>query len=264
MYLFEGRRTQLFPEERRQKLFEVLKQHSSMSVTELAKLLNVSEATIRRDLNELQELGMIERTHGGALLSTFSKFEPAYVDKTDKFLEQKQKIGAVAASLIENGETIILDSGTTTLQVLKHLKGKQNITVITNAVNFAQEIDINNDIEMVIIGGNVKFNTQALVGPLVQENLINFHADKVFIAANGFTLEKGFTTPDITEAFTKRAMVQGASKAIAVLDHSKFGKTSLTTIVPPSDVDILITDSGINQQMKKEIENLGIQVIIAE
>ena len=254
----------MFPEERRQKLFEALKQHSSMSVSGLAKLLTVSEATIRRDLNELQELGMIERTHGGALLATLSKFEPAYVDKKDKFLEQKQKIGSVAASRVKNGETIILDSGTTTLQVLKHLKDKQEITVITNAVNFAQELETNNGIEMVIVGGHVKFNTQALVGPLTQQNLENFHADKVFIAANGFTLEKGLTTPDLTEAFTKRAMIQGASQVIALLDHSKFGKNSLTAIASPSELDILITDSGLDQHMKKEMENIGIQVIIAE
>lgn len=254
----------MFPEERRQKLIAALEQHFSMSVGELAERLGVSEATVRRDLNELQKLGVIRRTHGGALLASPRKFEPTYTVKKDRFLAEKQKIGRVAAELVEDGETIILDAGTTTLQMVRHLKKKKNITVITNAMTIIEEMAASEELDLVVIGGRYRFSTRALVGPLAEENLRNFHADKVFIAANGCTLAEGLTTPDLTEAFTKRAMVKAGSQVIAVLDHSKFGEVSLTTIVPLSQIDVIVTDDGIDKTFRKELEQMGIQVVIAE
>ena len=254
----------MFPEERRQKIITALEQNSSMSVSEMVDLLGVSEATIRRDLNELQNLGIIRRTHGGALLASPRKFEPTYVDKKDRFLEQKQKIGRVAAALVKDGETVILDAGTTTLQMIKHLKEKRNITIITNSVNAVTELDGGEDLDLIMIGGEFRFNTQALVGPLTIENLRNFHADKVFVAANGCTFEEGLTTPNISEAYTKRAMVQAASKVIAVLDHSKFGEVSLNTIISLKEIDVLVTDDGLDEETQIKLEELGIEVIIAD
>jgi DeoR family fructose operon transcriptional repressor len=254
----------LFPEERRQKLISALEQHYSMSVSEIAGRLGVSEATVRRDLNELQKLGVIRRTHGGALLASQRKFEPTYTDKKDRFLPQKQKIGRVAAGLVEDGETVILDAGTTTLQMVRHLKEKKNITVITNAMTIIEELEGNEELDLVVIGGRYRSSTRALVGPMAEENLQNFHADKVFIAANGCTLTEGLTTPNMTEAFTKRAMVKAGSKVIAVLDHSKFGEVSMTMITPLSQLDMIITDDGIDRKLQKELEKMGVQVIIAE
>ncbi|HHW13185.1 MAG TPA: DeoR/GlpR transcriptional regulator [Firmicutes bacterium] len=254
----------MFPEERRQKLISALEEHYSMSVSGLAERLGVSEATIRRDLNELQKLGVIRRTHGGALLASPRKFEPTYTDKKDRFLVQKQKIGRVAAGLVEDGETVILDAGTTTLQMVRHLKEKKNITVITNALSIIEEMEANEELDLVVIGGRLRFSTRALVGPMAEENLRNFHADKVFIAANGCTIKEGLTTPNLTEAYTKRAMVKAGSKVIAVLDHSKFGEVSLTTIAPLTEIDVIVTDDGIDKKLQKEMEQMGIEVIIAE
>lgn len=254
----------MFPEERRQRLLSALEQNYSMSVGELGKLLGVSEATVRRDLNHLQKRGLIHRTHGGALLTSPRKFEPTYVEKKDRFLPQKQRIGRVAAAMVEDGETVILDSGTTTLQMVRHLREKKNITVITNSVHLIEEMEANEGLDLVVIGGRFRFSTRALVGSMAEENLRNFHADKVFIAANGCTIAEGLTTPNFTEAYTKRAMVQAGSKVIAVLDHSKFGEVSLTTIAPLSQIDMIITDDGIDKKLQKELEKMGVQVIIAE
>lgn len=253
----------MFAEERQQRVLEALQKQSRIKVMELAALLNVSPATIRRDLDELETAGLLQRTHGGALLRPQARFEPTFFEKEDQYLAQKEQIGYLAASMINPGETIIIDAGTTTFQMLKYLREKRNLTIITNAINFAKEFTADHNIELIMIGGTVRLNTQALVGPLSEANLKNFHADKAFIAANGCMPQKGLTTPNLSEAYTKRAMAQAATEVIAVLDHSKFGQINLATIIPLSEVDLIITDSGIAPACRKELEDAGSQLVIA-
>lgn len=253
----------MFAEERQQRVLEALEKQSRIKVMELADLLEVSPSTIRRDLDQLEAAGLLQRTHGGALLRPQARFEPAFCEKEDQYLKEKEAIAGLAASMVQPGETIIIDAGTTTFQMLKHLREKKNLTIITNAINFAKELNADHNIELIMIGGTVRLNTQALVGPLSEANLKNFYADKAFIAANGCTAQKGLTTPNLTEAYTKRAMVQAATEVIALLDHSKFGQINLVPIIPLSELDLIITDSGIAPAYQNEMNNAGIRLFIA-
>lgn len=253
----------MFAEERQMLVLSILEKRNSVTVAELSKALKVTEATVRRDLNALQARGLVIRTHGGAMLPPATGFEPTYSEKEDRYFEEKQKIGARAAELIKPGETIILDAGTTTLQIARHLEGKRGITVITNGLNLIQELTRIEGIEVVFTGGTVRSNTMAVVGPVAQETLRNFHADKVFLAGNGISLTHGLTTPSILEAYTKRAMADAAREVIVVVDHSKFNVVTATRVLPLSRVHKIITDDGLPPSVRLEFAAAGIEIIVA-
>ncbi|MCL4517414.1 MAG: DeoR/GlpR family DNA-binding transcription regulator [Firmicutes bacterium] len=253
----------LFPEERRQKILALLEQRTSMTVGELAAGLLVSEATVRRDLDDLQRAGLVRRTHGGAMLAVATRFEPSFREKEDKYIRDKEAIGARAATLVRDGETIILDAGTTTLQVARNLRDCREVVVITNATNFHQELANNPGIEVILVGGTARANTFATVGPIAQQVLAGFHADKVFLAGNGLTIQHGLTTPNLLEAYTKRAMVDAAREIIVVLDHSKFNKVTATTVIPVGRIDKLVTDQKAPPEMLKELSRAGVEVVVA-
>lgn len=252
----------LFAEERHQKIVELLRQDNRITVCGLTKLLGVSEATIRRDLRQLAEKGLITRTHGGAILAEGTGFEPTMLEKEEQFRAEKERIGRLAASLVEDGDTIILDGGTTTVEIARNLKDHRNVTVITNAVNVCAEL-ARSETDVILIGGNLRKPTLTLVGPLGEANLRRFHVDKVFLGMNGVAVRHGLTTPNLTEAQTKRSMLEQAETVIIVADHSKIEKTSLVAVADISEVDILVTDDGISPEQKRAIEEAGVHVLVA-
>lgn len=250
----------MFTEERQEKIAEILKSKSSIKVNELSDAFNVSESTIRRDLQYMEEMGLLTRTHGGAVSVKKTNFEPTFKEKKDEKQDEKSIIGSIAASMIEDGDTIILDSGTTTFEIARHLTAK-NITVITNSIDIASELSTKDDINLIVAGGSFRLTTRAIVGHITESIFNNFRVDKAFIGANGISVEEGITTPNFTEAQTKKAMMNVANKVIVVADSSKFNQVSFSVICPIRAVTAIITSSDLDKAVIKEFEESGVEVV---
>jgi len=250
----------MFAEERKSKILEILEGKNRVTVNELTESLNVSESTIRRDLQELELTGLLKRTHGGAVKGEHTGFEPTMAEKEEENIDEKKYIGEKAAALIEDHDTIILDAGTTTLEIAKHIKAK-NITVLTNSMLIALELSKNKDVEIVVTGGNTRKETLSIVGPLTDMMIRNFRVDKAFIGANAITLKDGCTTPNIQEAHTKKMMTLSAKEVYVVADHSKFGKVSFASIVKLDEIDAIITDAQIDRQVVDRFRQEGVDIL---
>jgi DeoR family fructose operon transcriptional repressor len=210
-------------------------------------------------------MGLVKRTHGGAIAITNVQFEPPLNQRECENLEIKLKIGRLALTLIEDRETILLDSGTTTYQIAKNIKNKSfsELTVITNSIAIANELMSCNNLNLIVLGGECRSLTGALVGSFTEEMLKNVYADKVFLGANGLSVERGLTAPNPTEAHTKMLMARSAKKRIGVVDHTKIGLEFLVSFCPISDLDILITDEGVSDLYLERIRESGIDVLLA-
>lgn len=251
----------MFAQERQQIIIEILNEKSSIKVNEISSLLNVSESTIRRDLQEMEEKNLLTRTHGGAVgLDNKTNYEPSFEDKQDERIDQKIRIAEVASNLIQDGDTIIIDSGTTTLEIAKRIRAK-DVTLITNSIDIASELSKNKDIEVIVTGGALRVSTRAMVGSITESVLRNFRVDKAFLGANGISIEEGITTPNLVEAQTKKVMMNHAKKVIIVADSSKFENVSFSVICPVKAVSMIITSEDISREVVKEYEQVGVDVI---
>lgn len=250
----------MFAEERKNKIEKEINREGKVKVAELAKKYSVSKATIRRDLTELEALGIVKRTHGGAVAPLHTKAEPTYFEKEDQFAEEKEILGKFAALFIKKGDTVALDSGTTTLQIAKYIDVK-DITVITNSIMIARLLTKKEGIEVILTGGDLRPETLALVGPLAEKSLENFNIDKVFLGANGVSEKSGFTTPNVIEASIKKKFIEQSKKVIFVCDASKIGRTSFVKIADLASVDVLIIEK-IKESIKKTYENKGLNVFL--
>ncbi|MEG6565782.1 DeoR/GlpR family DNA-binding transcription regulator [Thermoanaerobacterium saccharolyticum] len=250
----------MFGEERRMKIAEILSKDKSITVSQLSEILGVSESTIRRDLKMLEIDGFIQRTHGGAILNTHTHYEPSFVEKEDYELPSKMQIGRMAASLIEEGDSVILDAGTTTLMIAKSLQDI-HLTVVTNSPIIAIELSNRNNIELIVTGGIERLNTKALVGPIAEMVIRNFKVDKAFIGANAISYENGLMTPDIIEANTKKAMIDVSNEVYAVVDHTKFGKKSFVKFADLSDITAIITDDELDYEIVRKYEQANVDVL---
>lgn len=188
-----------------------------------------------------------------------SSYEPSLVEKESTMVEEKKAIGAYAASLIEEGDTVVIDAGTTTIHIVRNLqinKGK----IVTNFLKAALEIPYKPDIEVLLTGGTLRFSTQALVGPVAENFLEHIKVDKAFVGTNGITLD-GFSTPNVLEAATKRAMVKCAEKVFVVSDSTKFGKESFVRFADIDEVDCIITDWNLPDEEVERYQESGLDVI---
>ena len=251
----------MFAEERKALILQTVKSGTPVKVTEFSQQLGVSESTIRRDLQELEDGGWIQRTHGGAILA-HTGFEPSFSDKEVVNLAEKKAMARQAASLVEDGEAVFLDAGTTTLEIARLLRGRK-VTVATNSIEVTQVFIDDTQVEVMLLGGTFRKSTRSLVGYMANEMLKKLHFDKVFVAANALTAQFGISTPNPTEAETKRHMVASGRKVILVVDHSKIGKKALCSICGLDQIDILLTDWGICDEARRELEE-QIEVIVAE
>jgi DeoR family fructose operon transcriptional repressor len=250
----------MFPEERKTEILKLIKSGIPVRVGELSHNFGISESTVRRDLQEMEDAGLIQRTHGGAILAQ-SGYELTFQEKGVRLLAEKQKIAKCAANLVEDGESVLLDAGTTTLEIARALQGKR-ITVATNSIEVAQIFAEDADVEVLVLGGTWRKSTRSLVGYLTNETLRRIHFDKVFLAANGVEANLGVTTPNSMEAETKRHMVQAGKQIILVVDHSKIGQKGLYKICGLDEVDLLITDNQIDAAELEILRN-NTQVIVA-
>lgn len=252
----------MFAEERKLKIVEILNHNKKVTVAELCEVFDVSSATIRNDLRELDESGQLIRTHGGAIIKTKASFEPDSTQKRDLNVVEKQRIAQVAINLIEDGDTIILDTGTTTLELAKLLNQKKNLTVVTNDFYIASVIEEFDTIHIILMGGIVKKKFHCTVELPGKETLAGLRVDKAFVGTNSLSLENGATTPDVTLAATKKHMIASASKVILLCSNKKVGKTSFAQFASVDQIDTLVIDE-IREKMKKELEEYDIDVIEA-
>jgi DeoR family fructose operon transcriptional repressor len=194
----------LFAEERHAQILLLLQEKSKIRVTELCDIFSVSPATIRNDLRDLEKSGKLKRTHGGAIPMEKAAFEPTTMVKNVENIEIKQKLAAYAANLIEEGDTIALDAGTTMMELAKCLCDRKSITVLTNDIRIAMYLEQNTKATILLIGGILRHGLDCTVGPIAISSISSLNVDKAFMGANAFSLEKGFTTPDINQAELKR------------------------------------------------------------
>ena len=239
----------LFAEERQAQILMLLQERSKLFVSELCGEFSVSPATIRSDLRELESQGRLKRTHGGAIPVEKATFEPNTVAKTVENIDAKRRIAAYAATLIEDGDTIALDSGTTTLELAQCLKNRTNLTVLTNDIRIATYLEQNARVTLVMIGGVLRQGFDCTVGPIAVSSLKALNVDKVFLGANAFSVGRGFSTPDMNMAEIKRALLRCASERIVLCDSDKFGRISFVEFAGVGDIDRLITDKRVNPKM---------------
>lgn len=250
-------------EERKRKISDFIEEKKKATVAELSKLFGVSESTIRRDLEELDEQGVIQRAHGGAVVVERSAPEPPVVHRMVESDEEKRRIGQAAAQLVQDGEVIFLGSGTTTLEVARNLEGKNNLTVITNALNIANQLAGKQNITVIVIGGLLRHSELSLIGHITEQALKELRADKVIMGMRAISIEEGLTNDYLPETMTDRAIISFAPEIIVVADHSKFGKVSTTLVAPISSVHKIITDNGISPQQLETLRQAGVEVIVA-
>jgi DeoR family transcriptional regulator of aga operon len=252
----------LLIDERRQHILSLVQNHGRVLVGELSRSLGISKITIRKDLEHLQSKGLIQRTHGGALRAHSSAlFDPSLQEKQKQHSQEKQRIAAAAVQMVENGQCVMLDSGTTTAAISHELRRFSQLTVITNAVNIAAELR-NTNLDVILIGGNLRKNSFSLVGPLAEDVLEEMHADILFLGVDGFDVEIGLTTPNVLESRVNRAMVKAAHRVVAVCDSTKFSRRSLSRIVPPSAIHCVITDKNISRDSEDALRAQNIEVIL--
>jgi DeoR family fructose operon transcriptional repressor len=234
----------VFAEERKQQILAALKRAPAIRAAELGVALGTSLASIRRDLADLERSGLLKRTHGGAISNDLVALEPSLAEKEDQYQAEKAAIGVTAASLVQPGDTVFLDAGSTTRQIARELRRHRNLTVVTNALSVASEL-ASSDLEIILTGGQLRRGVLSQVGPIAEQAIATLHVDKLFLAANGVDLAKGITTPNIIEARTKRAMVDNAKEVILVADHSKFGRVTLGRVCGLERLAAVVTDAGI-------------------
>lgn len=254
----------LIPAQRRERIQEYLAVHRIAQSSELSLLLDVSEATIRRDLEWMENDGTLIRTHGGAILNERLQLEPLYHQRAQKNVEEKRLIGALAASLIESGDIVFINSGTTTTQVIRNIRNVTDITIITNNLYALVEMG-EVDFEVILLGGEFQPKSNSVAGRFAIDNLNQVYANKAFIGVDGITLKQGFTVPSIAEAEVLKLMIEHTHGSINIVsDHSKWGVISNFEIAKIDQVHRLITDENFGSSTPESLNDLPIELLVAK
>jgi len=248
--------------ERRQKIMAMLNENKSVLVPELAKLFNVTEETIRRDLEKLEKEGLLKRTYGGAVLVENYNVDIPFEFRNVTNIEGKKQIALSLIKYIEDGDTLVMDSSTSALQVAKLLKTKKKITVITNSEQIINELKVFEDtIKVISTGGTLRNKSLSLVGPIAEQTLRSLNANKAIISCKGFDIEKGFTESNELEAQVKKLMIEIADKVYMIADHTKMNKTALVNIATLDDVDFIFTDKILPPSQENAIREKNVEIV---
>jgi DeoR family transcriptional regulator, aga operon transcriptional repressor len=249
---------------RRAKILEELETKGQVTVSELSKMFKISEVTIRNDLTHLEKQNMLIRARGGAIKVKYYRMgiDPSISDKQKEYLKEKQRIAKAALKFIEDGDTIVLDSGTTTTEIAKNLEQFKNLTIITNALNIAIILSEYEGFNIYMPGGILRKKSLSLVGVLADENIGKFYCDKLFLGVDGFDTTHGLSTPNSEEAHLNLIMISVAKKVIVVTDSRKFLRRRFAFISPINSINVVITDSGIREEDKNRLEKNGVEVVI--
>jgi DeoR/GlpR family transcriptional regulator of sugar metabolism len=251
--------------QRHKLIVDELRRQGAVRVSELTRLLEVSEMTIRRDLDTLAAAGLLEKVHGGATVrGGLSADEPGFEAKSERQLREKEAIARAAARLVEPGQSIGLTAGTTTWRLAHHLARLADLTVVTNSIQVANVFhrEPRPDLTVVLTGG-VRTPSDALVGPIALNAIRSLHLDVLFMGVHGASEDAGLTTPNLLEAETDRALVEASARRVVVADHTKWGIRGLSRIATLEEVAVFVTDQGLDANARAKIGEHVDRVVVA-
>ena len=254
----------LFADERKEYIVEYVNLNKKTTVTKLCEHFSVSPATIRNDLRELETNGRLKRTHGGAMANIKTTFELQSNQKVVKDMSQKLAIAKIAADYVADGDSVCIDTGTTTFEFAKLLVDKKDLIVVTNDIYIAAFFEKKTNFKIMLTGGMVRNGFGCLTGSNAIDSIKDLRVDKSFMSTNGFSTTRGASTPNLEMSEIKRHMLMIADEKIMLCTSSKLGRASFSKFADISDFDSLITDTGIPDLIRKEFEDVGIEVEIAE
>ena len=254
----------MYPEERRQRILQLLKGQGRVMVAELSKQFGVSEVTVRGDLQALAREGKLIRTHGGAVpVATASAEEDLRLESRERqHPQEKSVIGATAADLVEEGDAIYLDASSTALAIARHLKDRRFITVLTSGLVVAQELMDAPGVTVVLAGGILQKETASLIDPDGLAYFDKFNIQKCFFGAHGLAVPEGLTDISADVAAVKRALIARCRQIIAIIDASKWGRVGLATFATIEEINLVITDYDAPQELVQQVRELGVEVIL--
>jgi DeoR/GlpR family transcriptional regulator of sugar metabolism len=253
----------LLPEERRHNILKLIETNGSATVDDLAQAYSVSEMTIRRDLRILEREGLLRRVHGGAISSRGRSYEPPFLLRIEEQIDAKCMIGRRAAEMIADGDSIIIDVGSTTLEIARHLGGKQNLTIITPSLHVAHVLAGQPGIRLILTGGIVRPGELSLVGHLAERVFSEFYVDKLLLGIGCISFESGLTEFNLEDALVKQAMLRCAKECVLVADSTKFGRVALAAVAPLEAVHKIVTDRTLDAERQRRLVDQGIEVILA-
>ncbi|MAS34484.1 MAG: DeoR family transcriptional regulator [Anaerolineaceae bacterium] len=249
-------------DERLRIIVNRVRESGRSTVIELSNYFDVSDITIRRDLKELAEKGLIRREHGGAIYPVDMPDEPPVIQRMLQNKTNKERIARAAASLIKDNETVFIGSGSTATYVARHLTTRQNLTVITNAVNIAHELASTDGVTIIVLGGMLRASELSMVGHITEQALQEVRMDKVIIGVKALSIKAGITNDYLPEVVTDRKILEMGSELILVADYTKFGKVASAYIAPVNRITTLVTDRQADTTMLDEMRTMGIEVIV--
>jgi DeoR/GlpR family transcriptional regulator of sugar metabolism len=250
--------------ERRRRIGEILAHQGRVTVNELSKLFGVTSVTIRSDLDTLAAEGSLIRDRGGAIAHTSTTLTVAFEKRAVQNREQKRFIGRLASTLVNDRETIIMDAGSTVMEMARSLPSEKPCTIVTTALNVAARVGALQNVNVLIAGGSLSRETISTVGALAERDLENLVVDKVFLSTQAFDAEHGLTDDSFDIARVKAAMIRSARRVILLADSSKWGNSAFAKIAPLGEIDILITDSGLPLEAEKIIHRFGVDIMVAD
>lgn len=252
----------LFPEERLDQILSLVQERGRVSVSELSQIFDVSAVTIRNDLSNLEQRGLVLRTHGGAMMIPDSYQEPAFALRKRLHSVEKDRIARQAAQLIRDGDSIALDASTTAWHIARYLKDRHELTVLTNGLYIALELADSPGVTVVMPGGMLRSGSNSLVGNLGADIFNNYHVQKGFLGAWGLTLQEGLTDLNQYEVDLKRLIVARSKEVIAILDSSKWGQVAFSTFAPVEQIDRVISNEPVPAEMVKALRQRGVDVML--
>lgn len=253
----------MYAEERQQEILRTARAEGRVDVMALAEGMNVTAETIRRDLTALERAGMLRRVHGGAIPVERIGFEPALATRDAVLIAEKERIAKAALAEVPEEGAIILDAGTTTARLAHLLPTDRELTVVVNSPVLAAALGPRPNLSVLLLGGRVRGKTLATVDDWALRPLAEMYVDVAFMGTNGCSVERGMTTPDPAEAAVKRAMIAAARRVVLLADHTKIGNDYLARFGTLADLDLLITDSRLDEELADEVEGAGVRVVRA-
>jgi DeoR/GlpR family transcriptional regulator of sugar metabolism len=249
--------------ERRALILQLIETEGEVSVRDLSRRIGVSEMTVRRDLETLASRGALIRLHGRAVAPVSRSYEPPFDVRAGTATEAKARIGALAANLIEEGETVVLDVGTTTLEVARALRGRRNLTVLTPSLRIANVLAEEPGIRLMVCGGILRPGELSLVGDLAVAAFRDFRFDTAVLGVGGIDVTAGLTEYNLEDARVKRAAVETARRILVVADATKLGRVAFARICPLAEIDVLVTDRSAPADLVAAIKEAGVEVRVA-
>ena len=254
----------MLPHERQQEILDLIRAKGTVLVSELSPLFKVTPMTIRRDLHALANRSLLEQTYGGATIMKGTAFEPPVLSRQAIRVDQKKAIAKKAAELVEDGETIALDVGTTTLELARCLKGRSSLVVLTASPRIALELAANPGIRVILAGGVVRPGEFSVVGEIAVDTFTRFFVDKAFLGAAAASLAHGVSDYSLEDTSVKKAMIARAREVILLADSSKFDKIAFAQVCPVGALRLVITDGEMGETRQADLRRLGVEVILAD